>query len=64
MDKIKEIFSDFFKWLIRFILSMIPYGLILGWATSCSPKEFGQIGMMNANMGIVYFILLIFYLYS
>lgn len=64
MSKIKEIFGNFFKWLFRFVISLIPYALMIGWVTSCLPRHFGEHGMKDSTMGIIYFALLMLYIYS
>jgi L-cystine uptake protein TcyP (sodium:dicarboxylate symporter family) len=63
MSKIKEVFVKFFLWLFRLIVKMIPYGLMLGWATSCSPKHFHSLSMVDPTMGFIYFGLFMLYLY-
>ena len=62
MDKIKNKMGKLFKWVVNFIYKIIPYGLMIGWFTSCSPRSFGSIVMNDPTMGLVYFALLIVYL--
>jgi len=61
MNKIKEVFGNFFKWLVRFIINMIPYALLVGMAVSFLPK-FTETRMSNPTMGFIYLGLFMLYL--
>ena len=61
MNKIKEVFGNFFKWLVRFIIDMIPYAFLAGITASFLP-EFPTRHMNNPTMGFILLALFMLYL--